>query len=115
MNWLLIAGGGFIGACSRFALSIWLNGKGKWGTSGTWLANFSGSALLAFLWILQASDWLWSFAGIGFAGAFTTFSTFGKETIDLLEKEKTKEAIQYVGFSLFSSLVIVGVFFLIFS
>lgn len=107
MSWLLLAAGGFLGACSRFSLSVWLNGKGSWGTAGTLLANISGSALLALLWALDIDEWFWLFAGAGFAGAFTTFSTFGKELVDLLEKGKTVPALSYFATSIFVSLLTV--------
>lgn len=110
MSWLLIAVGGFIGACSRYLLSIWLNGKGKIRTAGTWLANIIGSALLAFLFVSAGNgldEWIWLLAGTGFSGAFTTFSTFGKETIDMIELGNRKGAALYVLLSVAVSLVIV--------
>lgn len=115
MSWLIISIGAFIGACLRFYLSIRLNGRGQIGTAGTWLANMAGSALLALLWALPSPDWLWQFAGTGFAGAFTTFSTFGKETVDLLEKNKRKAAFLYVFFSILVSFLIVGTILILFS
>lgn len=115
MSWFILAAGGFCGACARFLLSIWLNGKGRWGATGTWIANITGSALFSLLWVFTKSEWLWLFAGIGFSGAFTTFSTFGKETVDLMAKGDLKGAVLYILFSVLLSLSIIGLIFFLFS
>lgn len=84
MNIVLVACGGFIGAVARCFISDAFHKH----LIGTWIANISGSLLLA--WIFRSyledniSDALWLFWGIGFSGAFTTFSTFGNEMIQLL-------------------------------
>lgn len=72
-----------------------------WATLGI---NISGSFLLAVVLAGPAAT-RWSAStttavAVGFIGAYTTFSTFGYETITLVRAERTGEAIGYVGLSL---------------
>lgn len=106
MSFLVVACGGFLGAITRFSLSQIMNKT----ILGTWIANITGSILLAFViqwyWADQFSYFLWLFLGVGFCGAYTTFSTFGVETLDLLLNKKYLIAFLYV-----SSSLLVSIFF----
>lgn len=90
-NFLVIAVGGAMGALSRYTLGIWISNK--WNQEfpmHTFLINITGAFLLGFLNILFIERLnvspLWRLGiGVGFLGAFTTFSTFGNEVISLLE------------------------------
>lgn len=53
---------------------------------GTLTVNVVGSALLGFLAALPAGDGVMALAGTGFCGALTTYSTFGYETVRLMEE-----------------------------
>ncbi|MCC6159560.1 MAG: fluoride efflux transporter CrcB [Deltaproteobacteria bacterium] len=89
--WLLIGGFGALGAIGRYAMSGAV--YRIFGTSfahGTLAVNVLGSFLLgAIMEISLGSTWIsaeWRSAiGIGFIGAFTTFSTFSYETWKYLE------------------------------
>jgi len=92
--------GGF-GAVSRFALGNLVSKYNK--TSfpyGTFFINIIGSMLLGMTYhfyvdqVISADIWL-SF-GVGFLGAFTTFSTFSYEAIQLFISKKYKMAMFYV-------------------
>ncbi|HHW38594.1 MAG TPA: fluoride efflux transporter CrcB [Bacillales bacterium] len=115
MIWL-IGFGGAMGAAVRFLLGDFINKKWAQKTKlymfplGTWIINISGSFLLGVIAKYHLSnsieEWVWYFVGVGFCGAYTTFSTFGYETIRLIEAKKMGMAIIYV----LSSLV-VGIVF----
>lgn len=102
MIWL-VGVGGSLGAALRFLIGLQIQkcrkGKQSFPVS-TWLINISGSFLLGLLANLyldhQLHDWAWYFGGVGFCGAFTTFSTFGFETITLVEKRQVGLAAVYV-------------------
>ena len=109
---MLLAGiGGIFGAILRFLLGKWITRKtsGKL-PLGTWIINLSGSFVLGLLAVLHLGefipDWFWFLCGTGFLGAYTTFSTFGYETIQMFQKRETKNAVFYV-----TSSVMLGVLF----
>ena len=100
MSTLLIIGcGGFLGAISRYLVSelvYTIFGTGM--PYGTLTVNIIGSFLLGIVAQLAlAGNFLTtitsSFIGIGFLGAFTTFSTFSVQTLELLESGSPLKAL----------------------
>jgi CrcB protein len=100
LNITLVAIGGFFGAISRFGLSGWI--KSRLATIfpiATLLINLIGSFLLGIIIGANFSnDWRLLF-GTGFMGAFTTFSTFKLENIQLHMSKKWNVLILYIGIS----------------
>lgn len=96
---ILVGFGGFFGALIRFYIGKNIVSTYPW---ATFIINCSGSFALGFLYGLQPTEWLWQLIGIGFLGAYTTFSTFGFEVLQLLEKQQWLHAIVYI----FSSVII---------
>ena len=89
---LLVAGFGALGAVGRFSVSGWVyHALGPRFAYGTLAVNVVGCFLLALLsHVAQTTDTLSpemrTGLGIGFLGAFTTFSTFGYETVRFVEE-----------------------------
>lgn len=91
MNWLALAAGGGLGASLRYALATWVDHRFAasfpWGTLSV---NFVGSFAIGLLITMMDQRGLTSpalrmFLIPGLLGAFTTFSTFSLETLQLIE------------------------------
>lgn len=99
MNQLIaIASGGAVGALFRFWVSSGVyNLLGRGFPYGTLAVNVLGSLVMGFLYVLllertTVSPELRGALLIGFLGAFTTFSTFSIETLNLLEQAELLKA-----------------------
>jgi fluoride exporter len=93
---LLVVFGGFFGAISRYFISSWA--KKKFNASfpvGTITVNLVGSFFLGYFFA-GSFEMIYSLLGVGFLGAFTTFSTMNVEAVQLFLKKKTIIAIVYL-------------------
>jgi len=93
-----IAAGGAVGALFRFWVSSGVYAvAGRDFPYGTLVVNVLGSLLMGFLYIMlleriaASTEWR-SFLLIGVLGAFTTFSTFSIETLNLFEEGELARA-----------------------
>lgn len=95
---LYIAIGGAVGSLLRYGISglthKYMDGILPWGTL---MVNLIGCFIIGFLWhsfemfIISPYTRLLIFVGV--LGAFTTFSTYGVETINLIRESEVKFAI----------------------
>ena len=91
MTVAMVLVGGAIGAPLRYLTDLLVQSRldsvFPW---GTFLVNVAGSLVLGVtmgvVGSVEAPAWLVPLVGIGVCGAFTTFSTFGYETVRLLEE-----------------------------
>ncbi len=114
MPYLLVGVGGFIGANTRFVVARLVGGLFETRFPlGTFVINISGSFLLGVLGTLVAqkvmpnSESMRLALGVGFLGAFTTFSTFEFETHALFDDGSWLTATTNIFASLFVGLLAV--------
>ena len=93
------AAGGAVGALLRYWTSVAVHSRlGTAFPYGTLFVNILGSLLMGFLYIwlierLAAGPALRAFLLIGVLGAFTTFSAFSMETLNLIEAGQPGKAL----------------------
>jgi CrcB protein len=105
MTVVLVLVGGAVGAPLRYLTDLFVQARHDsvlpWGTL---TVNVTGSLVLGGLASAVANAgapaWLLTLAGTGFCGALTTFSTFGFETVRLLEDGSWFEALTNMAVSL---------------
>jgi fluoride exporter len=107
---LIVAIGGFIGTISRYILGVLMM---KWMPHppipvAMLLVNCLGSFGLGLFTShytnMNGDPSLVLLGGVGFFGAFTTFSTFSMEAYDLIKSRKWKKASLYICLTIFGSL-----------
>jgi fluoride exporter len=114
MPYLLVGLGGFIGANARFVVARLVGAMFETKFPlGTFVINVSGSFLLGVLGTIVAqrvmpnSESMRLALGVGFLGAFTTFSTFEFETHALFDDGSWLTATTNMFASLFVGLLAV--------
>lgn len=105
MTVLLVALGAAVGAPARYLTDVWIQTRRDPVLPlGTMTVNVVGSLVLGLVAALStapgAPSWLLPLVGTGLCGALTTFSTFGYETLRLVEDGSWREAGANVGLSL---------------
>ena len=108
MNIFLICLGASLGALSRFYVSnLFLKSETTDIPIGILIVNILGCFLIGFFYNLMNTDLEKIYTPllfIGFLGAFTTFSAFTKETLELINSGNFFYASFYVLISVFSCL-----------
>jgi fluoride exporter len=110
---VLVLLGGAVGAPLRYLTDLFVQSRHDsvfpWGTL---TVNLAGSLLLGGLASAVVSGaaptWLLTLLGTGFCGALTTFSTFGFETVRLVEDGSWLEALLNVTVSVVLGLAAVA-------
>ncbi len=118
MSYLFVFLGSGIGGMLRFFLSRFVyNIFGSSFPIGTFVVNLIGCFVIGFLsgWFeyrILAPE-LRVFVFVGFLGGFTTFSSFGLETFNLLRNESVKYAIYNLLFTNIFGIALVVLGFLL--
>ena len=108
LDFLYVGLGGFLGACSRYALSLLFSGS----PIATVVANLSGCFLIGVISTLLnhyfPSNQTWRLLTIvGLLGGFTTFSAFGLESMQLLTQGQLSNAAYYIASQLIGGIALV--------
>lgn len=109
--WVFLGGG--MGAMARFSLSVLLRPSSLTQIPlPNLIANLLGCFLIGLLSRLfevhAPGRPIWQFFLVtGFLGGFTTFSSFGLETLRLYENRSYVHALLYVSISMFGGIVLV--------
>ncbi len=115
MNTVLIALGGSLGAVSRYMLSILVKVKSKSNFPvAIVIVNILGAGGLGLFLSYYYESITYSFYscniylcfGVGFFGAFTTFSTFSLEAIGLLQRKAYKYCLFYILLTIIGSITL---------
>jgi CrcB protein len=101
MKLIAVIFGATIGASARYILGGFIASRVRGGYPwGTLTINLTGCLLIGLLWGLsERSGWspvLRSFVFIGILGSYTTFSSFGLETLQLLREGQTGACLAYL-------------------
>ena len=111
---ILVGIGSGIGGVCRYLISLLMpfaNNSFPW---GTFTANIIGCLLIGLLWGVTSRSQNLSpafslFLMVGFCGGFTTFSTFSKESLALLQANNYILFLLYATGSIFLGLAAVAV------
>ena len=103
-NVLLVGAGSFIGGAARYLVSLALKKASKGFPWATLLVNLAGCFLIGLLWGMfsksatEGSNWALLLT-VGLCGGFTTFSTFSKEALMMLQSGNIWGFAGYIGIS----------------
>ena len=116
MNWLLVALGGAVGASLRYGAGVFLFKPSSGFPWTTWWINIFGCLLAGIFFaysqkfpVLQNEARL--FLMVGILGGFTTFSSFGLETFQLLRQGQHMLTLLYVLSTLFLGVLVLALGF----
>ena len=111
---IFVALGGALGSAFRYLLSTWTQTVSKSidFPYGTLTVNLIGCFVIGFLAQLAEERGVFTsesraFVFIGILGGFTTFSSFGNETINLLRDSETLNALANIGANVIFGLIFV--------
>ena len=102
----VVGAGGALGAICRHGVYSRLEADGF--PLATFVVNVLGSFLFGVVLFAGAGETTLEFVGVGFCGAFTTFSTFSVETVQLWEAGERRLAVVNALSNLLVSLAGIG-------
>lgn len=103
---VLVAVGGALGAVGRYAVGELLASRRfPWATLSV---NVLGSFVLGVILFGPVDGDLTLLVGVGFCGAFTTFSSFSFQTVDLWDRGEPGKAALNAGSNLVASVLAIA-------
>ena len=110
---LAVGAGSFLGGAARYLVSLAVKGLSKGFPWATLVVNLVGCFLIGLLWGAfskngtEGSNWA-LFLTVGLCGGFTTFSTFSKEALMMLQGGSIWGFAGYVAISLVAGIALVA-------
>jgi CrcB protein len=112
---MIVGAGSCFGGMMRYLVSMWLKGVATNGMPwGILIVNLLGCLLFGLIYGVfsrhgaSASHWSLLLT-TGLCGGFTTFSTFSKEALLMLQAENYWALVAYVGISVVAGIVLAAV------
>ncbi|MBQ5891508.1 MAG: fluoride efflux transporter CrcB [Bacteroidales bacterium] len=117
-NILIVGAGSFLGGSARYLVSFLLNGSNTSFPWATLIVNLLGCFAIGLLcgYLLKTNseqNFISTFFVYGICGGFTTFSTFSKETLLMIQCGNYLNAFIYVAISLFVGLFLTALGYLL--
>ena len=112
-NILAVGAGSFVGGAARYLVSLGMKGIVKGFPWATLAVNLVGCLMIGLLWGLlsrnAAENTSWGlFLTVGLCGGFTTFSTFSKEAIAMLQTGQMWGFASYIAISVLAGIALVA-------
>lgn len=117
-NILIVGAGSFLGGSARYLVSFLLKGSNTSFPWATLIVNLLGCFAIGLLcgYLLKTNseqNFISTFFVYGICGGFTTFSTFSKETLLMIQCGNYLNAFIYVAISLFVGLFLTALGYLL--
>ena len=112
-NILAVGAGSFIGGAARYIVSLAMKGIGKGFPWATLAVNLVGCLMIGLLWGLlsrnAAENTSWGLVlTVGLCGGLTTFSTFSKEALAMLQTGQIWGFASYIALSILAGIALVA-------
>ena len=112
-NILAVGAGSFVGGAARYLVSLAMKGIGKGFPWATLAVNLVGCLMIGLLWGLlsrnAAENTSWGlFLTVGLCGGLTTFSTFSKEALTMLQCSNYIGFTSYIAISVLAGIALVA-------
>ena len=112
-NIIAVGAGSFIGGITRYLVSLAMKGISKGFPWATLLVNLLGCLIIGLLWgflsrnASESTSW-GLFLTVGLCGGFTTFSTFSKEALTMLQTGQIWGFASYIAISILAGIALVA-------
>ena len=112
-NIIAVGAGSFIGGIARHLVSLAMKGISKGFPWATLLVNLLGCLIIGLLWgflsrnAYESTSW-GLFLTVGLCGGFTTFSTFSKEALAMLQSGQIWGFACYIAISVLAGIALVA-------